>query len=206
MLVPLNYHFKQISEETGCSSFEEREYSVEKEGVEVFRFTRNFNGYETFHPFQQGSRTFALYSSDYTTTRICDLDVGKDIGGTEPHTIGFCPMEFWTGPDGNYGLVWGCVWGVPDQPMGLDLRRVSEGIVKLYFLNIPQEEYPGIGDREHPRFEAMAEIIDASQYPIIKIYDVTVDLTHDAEVFDPHTLDKDEKPIQIEKDGESPSQ
>ena len=54
--------------------------------------------HRTFHPFKLRGNWYALYSSDYTPTRLMSLPDCKDIGGEEPHSHGFCPTDFWVPP------------------------------------------------------------------------------------------------------------
>lgn len=64
-------------------------------------YERNYAFLETFWWFRRGPRHFALYSSDYTATRVMEIVPGKgfkDIGGEEPESSGFCPVEFFV-PD-----------------------------------------------------------------------------------------------------------
>ena len=49
----------------------------------------------TFEPFERNGRWYALYSSDYTCTRVMTLPDCRDIGG-EPHDSGgFCPVDLY---------------------------------------------------------------------------------------------------------------
>lgn len=50
---------------------------------------------ETFYPFQSNGNWLALYSADYTATRVMSLPDCKDIGGETPASNGFCPVEFY---------------------------------------------------------------------------------------------------------------
>jgi hypothetical protein len=52
-------------------------------------------GASTFCPFQHGDRWYALYSADYTTTRMMSLPECQDLGGEEPNPSGFCPVEYY---------------------------------------------------------------------------------------------------------------
>lgn len=52
-------------------------------------------GESTFYPFESGTRWYALYSADYTTTRLMSLPECQDLGGEEPIPHGFCPVEFY---------------------------------------------------------------------------------------------------------------
>jgi hypothetical protein len=67
------------------------------DGIEQFvgEYERNYPSlFETFFPFQSGKRELALYSPDYTVTRILALPECIDIGGEEGSAAGFCPVEY----------------------------------------------------------------------------------------------------------------
>jgi hypothetical protein len=122
----------------------------------ICEYERNYSLLQTFEPFRQGGREFALISRDYTRTAVLDLDSGRvvaeegDAGGR-----GFCPVgfyvpdwwdvhdgsaipgsEYWDAdnewPTGAFGFVWGCVWGDDGswKVQYLDLSRVQEGVVR----------------------------------------------------------------------------
>jgi hypothetical protein len=59
-------------------------------------YTRNYPGHGlgTWYPFSHGGKDYALYSRDYTSTRIMELPSCRDIGGEEPAAWGFCPVEY----------------------------------------------------------------------------------------------------------------
>src|SRR5262245_9013923 len=61
----------------------------------IGRYERNYPNFaaETFEPFEWAGAWYALYSKDYTCTRIMSLPDCRDIGGEEPHGYGFCPAE-----------------------------------------------------------------------------------------------------------------
>lgn len=63
---------------------------------EVGSYKRNYPRFaeETFEPFELGGSWYALYSQDYTCTRVMKLPECKDIGGEGPDPGGFCPVEF----------------------------------------------------------------------------------------------------------------
>ena len=48
----------------------------------------------TFFAFESGGQELALYSPEYTATRILRLPDCVDIGGEEPSPAGSCPVEF----------------------------------------------------------------------------------------------------------------
>ncbi len=72
---------------------------------QIGEYTRNYSSLmRTFHPFQMCGNTgstpawYALYSKDYTSTRIMKLPSCEDIGGEEGDSFGFCPVDFWVPP------------------------------------------------------------------------------------------------------------
>lgn len=63
---------------------------------QVGEYERNYpNLFRTFHPFQKDGKDYALYSPDYTVTRVMALPSCKDIGGEEPNAHGFCPVDYY---------------------------------------------------------------------------------------------------------------
>lgn len=61
-------------------------------------YTRNYPSFatNTFYPFYQDNEWYALYSSEYTATRVCKLtDKFEDWCGEENSSSGFCPVEFY---------------------------------------------------------------------------------------------------------------
>lgn len=109
---------------------------------QIGEYHRNYPSlYHTFHPFRCDGRWFALYSTDYTATRIMELPSCRDIGGEEPENNGFCPVDYYVPFDhpevvkttmaGRFGFVAGCIWGDDSswKIQYLDLTRVTEGIL-----------------------------------------------------------------------------
>ncbi len=122
----------------------------------VGQYTRNYPSLmRTFEPFRQGERLFALISQDYTCTAVIDLLTGDIIASEEPSGGGFCPVGFyvpdwwdlnddsklpgsnrWSAddemPKGDFGFVWGCVWGDDSswKVQYLDLSLVQQGDIK----------------------------------------------------------------------------
>jgi len=67
--------------------------------VMIGEYKRNYSSLmRTFHPFHLRGKWYALYSKDYTSTRIMELPSCKDIGGEERDQWGFCPVDFWVPP------------------------------------------------------------------------------------------------------------
>ena len=124
----------------------------------VGRYDRNYALLRTFEPFRKRGRDYALISPNYTATSVMDLASGEIVAGEEPSSAGFCPVGFyvpdwwdihegaekhgtlpgsrgWTPdfewPTGDFGFVWGCVWGDDSswKVQYLDLSRVDEGVL-----------------------------------------------------------------------------
>jgi hypothetical protein len=71
-------------------------FRVEAGGEEqVGEYERNYSTlFNTFYYFQKNGKDLALYSPDYTATRIMELPDCTDIGGEEPSAGGFCPVDY----------------------------------------------------------------------------------------------------------------
>lgn len=121
----------------------------------VAEYDRNYRMLQTFEPFRQGARTFALISTHYTATSVLDLDTGEVIAAEEPAASGFCPVGFYVPdwwdlhdgrqlpgsmhwrpddhewPVGDFGFVWGCIWGDDSswKVQYLDLSRIQDGVL-----------------------------------------------------------------------------
>ena len=64
--------------------------------AQIGKYRRNHPGWakETFEPFEIDGAWYALYSPDYTSTRVMRLLDCADLGGEESNSHGFCPVEF----------------------------------------------------------------------------------------------------------------
>lgn len=127
---------------------------VLRDGEPVARFDRNYSMLRTFEPFRQAGRDYALISPSYTGTSVMDLETGEVIAAEEVRGDGFCPVGFYVPdwhdvnyssqipsarywdsdsewPIGDFGFVWGCVWGDDTswKVQHLDLSRITEGIL-----------------------------------------------------------------------------
>lgn len=71
-------------------------FRVENEKEEqIGEFDRNYPTlFNAFFPFHLNGADLALYSPDYTVTRIMSLPSCKDLGGEEPDSMGFCPVDY----------------------------------------------------------------------------------------------------------------
>jgi hypothetical protein len=125
----------------------------------VGSYDRNYSMLRTFEPFRQGDRDYALISPRYTATSVMDLETGAIVAAEEPTSSGFCPVGFyvpdwwdlyeraerdgtlpgsgrWTSdfewPAGDFGFVWGCVWGDDSswKVQYLDLSRIRHGVLQ----------------------------------------------------------------------------
>lgn len=129
---------------------------IDDSGRAVASYDRNHsNLYRTFEPFRQGDRTFALISPDYTATSVIDLSSGAIVAAEKPSATGFCPAGFYVpdwwdvhdgsvlpgsmdwdadleAPVGDFGFVWGCVWGDDSswKVQYLDLSEVQRGKIR----------------------------------------------------------------------------
>lgn len=73
---------------------------------QVGEYIRNYPSFfNTFCYFRQGDGEYALYSPNYTATRVIELPSCKDLGGEEPHTHGFCPTDYYVPAYMEYELV-----------------------------------------------------------------------------------------------------
>ena len=114
-------------------------------GEQVGSYERNYPFMNTFHAFKSNGKWYALYSKHYTATRVMSLPDCKDLGGEEPSSVGFCPVEYYVpnseaigeeeGQEGNisgsFGFIAGCVWG-DDTSLKLqylDLSNIKNGLI-----------------------------------------------------------------------------
>ncbi len=120
-------------------------------------YDRNYSILQTFEPFRQGDRMFALISTHYTATSVIDLNTGDIIAAEEPASNGFCPVGFYVPDwwalhdgtklpgsmywrpaddewpaDGEFGFVWGCIWGDDSswKVQYLDLSSIRDGVIR----------------------------------------------------------------------------
>lgn len=126
------------------------------QGVVVGSYDRNYAMLDTFEPFRQADRHFALVAPDYTATSVLDLQTGQIIASELAGPDGFCPVGFYV-PDwwdthdgsilpgsmhwsdeyewpsrGDFGFVWGCYWGDDSswKVQYLDLSEVRQGKIR----------------------------------------------------------------------------
>ncbi|HVW03039.1 MAG TPA: hypothetical protein VHB77_21945 [Planctomycetaceae bacterium] len=129
-----------------------RRLQTDNSREKICEYVRNYSLLQTFEPFRQGGREFALISRDYTMIAVLDLSSGTIIAAES--VGGFCPVGFyvpdwwdvndgsdipgsasWSAddewPTGRFGFVWGCIWGDDSswKVQYLDLSRITEGII-----------------------------------------------------------------------------
>ena len=109
------------------------------DGEKIGSYRRNYSSlFDTCVPFFLDGRVYALYSRDYTSTRLMRLPECEDIGGEEPHQDGFCPTSYYVPYDpakgllGRWGFICGCIWGDDTswKIEYLDFSQAAEGILK----------------------------------------------------------------------------
>jgi hypothetical protein len=122
----------------------------------IASYDRNYSMLQTFEPFRQADRVFALISTHYTATSVLDLHTGQIVAAEEPAGDGFCPAGFYVPdwwdlhdgtklpgsmhwrsaddewPAGDFGFVWGCIWGDDSswKVQYLDLSQVTDGVIR----------------------------------------------------------------------------
>jgi hypothetical protein len=121
----------------------------------VCEYARNYGLLHTFEPFRQGGREFALIAPRYTGTAVLDLATGRVIAEEPESSAGFCPVGFYVPdwwdlhdgsvipgseswdadyewPTGEFGFVWGCVWGDDSswKVQHLDLTGIRSGVIR----------------------------------------------------------------------------
>src|ERR1051326_750983 len=102
-------------------------YRLEDDKEElVGEYHRNYSAlFNTFFPCSYDGKDYALYSPDYTVSRVMELPSCRDIGGEEPSSDGFCPVDFYV-------------------PRYIDREYIDvEGERHRYRVNEPKAEYLG---------------------------------------------------------------
>ena len=88
---------KNIPNEPGA--WDSTKVSIWRDENLIGEYIRNYSSYApmTFYPFEMNGEWYALYSANYTTTRVMKLreDSIEDWCGEEPQAHGFCPVEYY---------------------------------------------------------------------------------------------------------------
>lgn len=172
----------------GCWNYNKVE--IFDNGEKIGEYTRNYSSmFQTFYPFEQDGKYYALYSKDYTSTRVMSLPDCKDICGEKRDTFGFCPTKYYVPhptdeefnehesdrqywideefPFGKIGFIAGCVWGDDSswKIQFLDLSKITEGILsrddRFGYIELP--------DKADNLKDAISFYVWDKEYPIIKI-------------------------------------
>lgn len=131
-----DYHVEveKVPSKPGC--WDVLNIKILKQNQQIGFYQRNYPSlFKTFYPFEQDGKEYALYSKDYTGTRVMSLPDCVDICGEERDAYGFCPTEYYVPKEskGKYGFVAGMVWGDDiggDKLQFLDLSQITKGIIK----------------------------------------------------------------------------
>lgn len=122
--------------------------------TEIGSYIRNYRTlYNTFEPFTQNGKEYALCSPKYTGVSVMSLPSCEFIAAEPESAYGFCPRDLWVpglqdDPEeeygqltcwdeegkphlGMFGFVGGCVWGDDrsDKVQFLNLSMIEEGLI-----------------------------------------------------------------------------
>ena len=141
----------------------------------VGQYRRNYDSTTIpFSPFSRDGHDYALYSMDYTATRIMSLPSCIDLGGENPDALGFCPVELYvpTKAEGKFGFVCGCIWSCDSGGWYLQYIDLPKSIGKLKRINKYNDlQIPNISLTEYvdQNFELLSKDIltvdDVNQLP-----------------------------------------
>jgi hypothetical protein len=85
---------EDVPTKPGCWNYQK--IGIFDKDIQVGEYIRNYSHfYHTFYSFEQNCKWYALYSKDYTSTRLMSLPDCLDIGGEERNTWGFCPVDYY---------------------------------------------------------------------------------------------------------------
>jgi hypothetical protein len=131
----MNYTVKteKVPSSPGC--WDVLKVMIFQDDKQIGEYNRNYSClYDTFFPFEQNGKHYALYSRDYTGTRVMSLPDCVDICGEEPNSNGFCPTGYYVPKEskGMYGFISGCFWGDDSswKIQYLDLSEIEKRIIK----------------------------------------------------------------------------
>lgn len=138
----MNYSAKvieSIETKPGCWNY--LKIGVFLDDIKIGEYVRRYSSfYNTFCPFELNGKWYALYSADYTTTRVMTLPQCEDLCGQKPDTFGFCPVDFYVpksewGECKHYpfGFLAGCVWGDDWswKVRFIDLSKIEDKILTI---------------------------------------------------------------------------
>lgn len=142
---------REVETSPGCWNCLDVEILLNGERLGGYR--RNYSSlFRTFYPFLHHGEPYALYSTDYTATRVMKLPECVDIGGEERSAYGFCPTGYmvpydpYVGAHGDFGFVSGCIWGDDSswKIEVLDLSQLREGKIsrsaRFGYIELPEDK------------------------------------------------------------------
>lgn len=108
--------------------------------IKIGEYNRSYsNLYQTFYPFIQYGKEYALFATGAYSTKVMELPSCKEIATEQKgRWSGFCPVEYYVpydpkrGVNGQFGFLVGCGWGDDHtwKIRHLDLSKIHEGIVE----------------------------------------------------------------------------
>jgi len=94
---PFSVTCEQVKNQPG--TWNSIKVSIFRDEKLIGEYLRNYSNYgsQTFYPFKAGGEWYALYSANYTATRVMKLyeDRIEDWCGEESSAHGFCPVEIY---------------------------------------------------------------------------------------------------------------
>lgn len=134
------YTVKTTKVPTKPGYWDHTQVEIFKDDTKIGEYTRNYSAfYNTFFPFTQNGKDYALISEHYTGTSVIELPSCKIIAEEPKAAFGFCPTDFYVpkeipdrGLKGQFGFVAGCIWGDDTswKIQYLDLSQIENGIIK----------------------------------------------------------------------------
>jgi hypothetical protein len=164
-----------------CKVMEAQEDGSKKQ---IGQFVRNYSSlYNTWEPFEQDGKAFALCSPDYVGTAVMALPSCEIIAQEEAGAFGFCPTGFYVPThtkdyaedaepeleprlNGLFGFVCGCIWGDDSswKIQFLDLSEISQGKLTRDD-RFGYKELPG-GSHELSDYVYVSYVLDGPRFVI----------------------------------------
>lgn len=173
-----DYSIKYSSRNVRPGAWNVLDVEIFCKGEKIGEYTRSYHDMmNTFVPFMQRGKEYALISYQYVGTAVMRLPSCEIIAEEEYTSWGFCPVDYYVpyyeeegkpacGLQGDFGFVAGCVWGDDSswKIQFLDLRRIEDGIIlrdeRFGYIELPggielkdainTEHYCVLKDPKHP--------------------------------------------------------
>ena len=86
---------ENVPTKPGCWDYQK--VGIFENDKQIGEYTRNYHGHaeQTFCPFMQKDKWYAVYSRDYTCTSVMELPSCKEIASEKEDTFGFCPVDYY---------------------------------------------------------------------------------------------------------------